>query len=78
METYDKEIADKYIELDNSCVTDSEKIQVRDMIYDYKDAFSLIYEIGTCPNIEIDIDVIDRMPPFIRPYHIREEDENIR
>ena len=37
----DKEILDKYIDLDNSCLTDSEKMQVRDMIYEYKDAFSL-------------------------------------
>ena len=54
----DKEILDKYIDLDNSCLTDSEKMQVRDMIYEYKDAFSLRDEIGTCPNIEIDIDVM--------------------
>ena len=35
------EILDKYIDLDNSCLTDSEKMQVKDMIYEYKDAFSL-------------------------------------
>ena len=58
-------------------MTDSEKMQVRDMVYKYKDAFSLRYEIGTCPKIEIDIDVMDRMPFFIRPYHIREEDKRI-
>ena len=37
----DKEILDKYIELDKSCLTDSEKMQVSDLIYEYKDAFSL-------------------------------------
>ena len=37
----DREILDKYIDLDKSCLTDSEKKQVRDMIYGYKDAFSL-------------------------------------
>ena len=47
------------------------------MIYEYKDAFSLRDEIGTCPNIEIDIDVMDRMSFFIRPYHAREEDKRI-
>ena len=31
------------------------KTQVRDMIYEYREAFSLRDEIGTCPNIEIDI-----------------------
>ena len=28
-----------------------------DMLYTYKDAFSLRDEIGTCSNIEVDIDV---------------------
>ena len=34
-------------------------------------------EIGTCPNIEIDIGVMDKTPFFIRPYHVREEDKRI-
>ena len=70
----DKEIIDKYIDLDKSCLTDSEKIEVRDMIYKYKDAFSLRDEIGTCPNIEIDIHVTNKTPSFIRHYHVREEE----
>ena len=48
-----------------------------DMVYKYKDAFSLRDEMGTCPNIEIEIDVTDKFPFFIKPYHIREEDKNI-
>ena len=48
----DREILEKHINLDNSCLTESEKTQVRDMIY----------EIGTCPHIEIDIDVTDKTP----------------
>ena len=58
-------------------MTDSEKMKVIGMIYEYKDAFSLRDEIGMCPNIQIDIDVTDRMPSFIRPYHGREEDKRI-
>ena len=34
-------------------------------------------ELGTCPNIEVDIDVTDKIPFFIRPYHIKEEDKRI-
>ena len=71
----DKEILDKHIDLENSCLTESEKLQVRDMIYEYREAFSLRDEIGTCPNIEIDMDVMDKTPFFIRPYHIREENK---
>ena len=37
----DKEILDKYIDLDSSCLTNWEKQKLRNLIYDYKDAFSL-------------------------------------
>ena len=73
----DREILEKHINLDNSCLTESEKTQVRDMIFEYREAFSLRDEIGTCPNIEIDIDVTDKRPFFIRPYHVKEEDKRI-
>ena len=32
----DREILEKYINLDNLCLTESEKVQVRDMIYKYR------------------------------------------
>ena len=65
----DKEILDKYRNLDNSCLTKVEKTQVRDLLYKYKDAFSLRDEIGLCPNIEIEIDITDKSPFFIGPFH---------
>ena len=73
----DREILEKYINLDNSCLTESEKVQLRGMIYMYREVFSLRDEMGTCPNIEIDIDVTDKMPFFIRPYQVREEDKRV-
>ena len=57
-----KEILDMYINLDNSCLTKAEKREVRELIYRYKDAFSLRDEIGTCPNIKVEIDVTDKTP----------------
>ena len=41
----------------------------------YEDTFSLRDEIGTCPNIEVEIDVTDKSLFFIRPYHVKEEDK---
>ena len=73
----DREILDKYINLDNTCLTKAEKKEVRDLVYKYKDAFSLRDEIGTCPNIEVEIDMTDKFPFFIRPFHAKEEDKNI-
>ena len=32
---------------------------------EYKDVFSLRDEIGTCPNIEVNIEVTDNLPFFI-------------
>ena len=43
----------------------------------YKDADTLRDEIGTCPNIEIKIDVVDKVPFFLRPYHVNEDDKQM-
>ena len=71
----DREILEKYINLNNSCLDKEEKIKVMDMLFKYREAFSLRDEIGTCPNIEVEIDVTDKSPFFIWPYHVREEDK---
>ena len=46
------------------------------MLYKYKKVFSLRDEIGMCPNLEVEIDVMDETPFFIRSYHVKEEDKN--
>ena len=48
-----------------------------DMLYKYKNAFIFRDEIGTCPNIEVEIDVTDKLPFFIRSYHVKEEDKKL-
>ena len=73
----DREILEKYINLETSCLSKEEKVRVMDMLYKYKEAFSLRDEIDTCPNIEVEIEVTDKSPFFIRPYHVREEDKVI-
>ena len=73
----EREILDKYIDLKDSCLTKWEKQKLRDIIYDYKDAFSLREEIGTCPNIKVEIDVMDNSPFFVRPFYAKEEDRAI-
>ena len=68
---------DTYMNIDNSCLTKAEKKEVRDSLYEYKYAFSLRDEIGMCPNIEVEINVTDKAPFFIRPFHAKEEDQVI-
>ena len=46
-----------------------------EMLYKYREAFSLRDEIGTCPNIEVEIEVTNKSPFFIRLYHVRKEDK---
>ena len=72
-----REILDKYIDLKNSCLTKEKKQKLKDIIYDYKDAFSLRDKIDTCPNIKVEIVVTDNSPFFIRPFHAKEEDKAI-
>ena len=73
----DREILDTYINFDNSCLTKEGKKEVRDLLYEYKDALSLRNEIGMCPNIEVEIDITDKTAFFIRPFHAKEEDKII-
>ena len=73
----DRKILEKYVNLEMSCLNKKEKVKVMDMLYKYKEAFSLRDEIGTCPNIEVEIGVTDKLPFFIRLYHVREEEKGV-
>ena len=71
------QILKKYIELDKSCLMNKEKEEVMEMLYKCKGAFSLRDEVGTWPDIEVEIDVTDKSTFFIRPYHVKEEDKTL-
>ena len=58
-------------------MTEKEKKEVMDLLYKYKEAFSLRDEIGTWPNIGVGIDVTEKSPFFIWSYHVREEDKKV-
>ena len=45
--------------------------EVMDMLYMYEDAINLTDEIGTCPNMKVEIYVTDKSPFFIRSYHVK-------
>ena len=73
----DDEIIEKFVDLTKSDMTDEEKDEFIQILKEHRDAFSLRDEIGECPNIRIDIDVIDDSPFFVRPFPISEEDKPI-
>ena len=66
----DEEILCKYIDLSQSCLDQEQKEDLLALVCKYKNAFSLRDEIGECPNIKVDIDVIDESPFFVRPFPI--------
>ena len=43
----------------------------------YKEAFSLRDEIGLCPNMEIELELNDDTPFFIRPFPIKESEKKV-
>ena len=71
----DEEVLDYTIDLTEADLTDEEKAFLMDLIKKYKTAFSLRDEIGECPDMKIDIEVIDKSPFFVRPFRISEEDK---
>ena len=58
-------------------LSDTGKKEVMDMLHKHEDAFSLRDEIGTYQNIEVEMDVRDKSPFVIRPYHAIEEDKAV-
>ena len=73
----DDEIIEKFVDLTESDLTNEEKDEFIEILKEHRDAFSLRDEVGDCPNIRIDIDVIDDSPFFVRPFPISEEDKSI-
>ena len=52
-----------------------EKTKLMKLIVKYRDAFSLRDEIGACPNLTADIQVIDESSFFVRPFPLSEPDK---
>ena len=60
----DAEIVYEKIDLKESALTSKERAKLMKMILRYRQAFSLRDEIGKCPNLKVDIKVIDESPFF--------------
>ena len=71
----DEQILDKTIDLSASCLFSTEKRRLMTLLKRHKKAFSLRDEIGECPNVTLNIDVIDDSPFFVHPFPISEKDK---
>ena len=73
----DRECLEKYIGLSDSDITEREKRNLYKVLYKYKKAFSLRDEIGLCQSMEVELELRDETPFFIRPFPIKESEKDI-
>ena len=72
-----EEILEKYVDLTSSDLTKAQKAELVKIMIKYKKAFSSRDEIGTCPKIEVELELNDKRPFFIRPYSCTEKDKDV-
>ena len=73
----DQEILEKYVDLSDSDLSYAEKKSLYKILLKYKEALSLRDEIGLCPNMEIELELNDETPFFIRPFPIKENEKDV-
>ena len=73
----DQEILEKYVDLSDSDLNHAEKRSLYKILYKYNEAFSLRDEIGLCPSMEIELELNDETPFFIRPFPIKENEKDV-
>ena len=73
----EQEILEKYVDLSDSDLSYAQKKSLYKILLKYKEAFSLRDEIGLCPNMEIELELNDETPFFIRPFPIKENEKDV-
>ena len=65
------------LNLKDSVLDENGKEEFLTNIDQFTDIFSLRDKIGTCPFIEVHLKLKDKMPFFVRPYPMREEQKKV-
>ena len=73
----DRECLERFIDLSDFDITKTEKKNLYKLLYKYKKAFSLRDEISLCQSMEVELELKDESPFFIRPFPIKESDKDI-
>ena len=73
----DRECIEKFVDLSDFDIIETEKKNLYKLLYKYKKAFSLRDEIGLCQSMEVGLELKDESPFFIRPFPIKESDKDI-
>ena len=69
----DRQLLEQLIDLSESYLTPIEKEQFYDLLEKYKKAFSLRDEIGLAQDMQIELELTDTTPFFIRPFSVKED-----
>ena len=73
----DKELLESTMDLSEACITEKQKQDLYKIILKYREAFSPRDEIGLCPNMEVKLELKDKIPFYIRLFTIKEEERII-
>ena len=65
------------LNLKDSVLDRKGKEEFLEKVGQFTDVFSLRDEIGTCPFIEVHLKLKDKIPFFVRPYLMREEQKKV-
>ena len=68
----DRQILEKLIDLSQSCLSPEKRKKFYDLLVEYADVFSLRDEIGLAPNMQVELEVLDKKPFFIHPFSVKE------
>ena len=69
----DRQILESAVDLSQSCLTSTQKVEFFGLVDKYKDAFCLRDEIGLAPHMQVHLDLTDKTPFFIRPFTVKED-----
>ena len=73
----DREHTEKFVDLSDSDIIETEKKNLYKLLYKYKKAFSLRDEMGLCQSMEVELELKDESSFFIRPFPIKESDKDV-
>ena len=73
----DTEILQMKLNLKDSVLDEKGKEEFLTNVEQFTDIFSLRGDIGTCPFIEVHLKLKDKMPFFVRPYPMQEEQKKV-
>ncbi len=68
----DMECIGKFINLDDSVLTEVNQQHFQKILLKYKDVFSFCDEVGVCPYLKVHVEMKDKLPFFVCPYKVKE------